>query len=252
MKIRSNIILILTVLYLSVVSNHAMFGQKTKATTRTTKDKETTSRTTKSKGKTIKRKGANDYWMIGIGGNVVDDDGNPYKKLFNAGPRWNLRPYPTRISLEKSLQHTFSIESVFNFNQYKPSKIINNEVGKSGLFLSLDVNLKNDFNQMLKTEGWFNPYVVYGLGGTFRTVRSLPIGGNLNIGFGFNLWLTKSVGVNFQSVAKYGVSTRFPKSSSNYLQHSTGIVIKIQKGKPSFYKRRYKWINRRNIGNERG
>jgi len=239
MKMRSNIIFVLTVLFLSLVSHDAMFGQKTKATTRTTKDKETTSRTTKSKGKTIKRRGANDYY------------GNPYKKLFNAGPRWNLRPYPTRISVEKSLQHTFSIETVFNFNQYKPSKIINNEVGKSGLFLSLDVNLKNDFNQMLKTEGWFNPYVVYGLGGTFRTVRSLPIGGNLNIGFGFNIWLTKAVGVNFQSVAKYGVSTRFPKSSSNYLQHSTGIVIKIQKGKPSFYKRRYKWINRRNIGNER-
>ena len=173
------------------------------------------------------------------------------KTLFNAGLRWNLRPYPTSISLEKLLQHTFSIETEFNFNQYKPCKIINNEVWKTGLFLSLDVNLKNDFNQMLKSEGWFNSYVVFRFGGTYRTVRSLPIGSNLNIGFGFNIWLTKVVGVNFQSVAKYDVSKRFPKSSSNYLQHSTGIVLKIQKGKPSFYKRRYKWINRRNIGNER-
>lgn len=50
------------------------------------------------------------------------------KTLFNAGPGWNLRPYPTSISLEKLLQHTFSIETEFNFNQYKPCKIINNEV----------------------------------------------------------------------------------------------------------------------------
>ena len=62
------------------------------------------------------------------------------KTLFNAGLSWNLRPYPTSISLEKLLQHTFSIETEFNFNQYKPCKIINNEVGKTGLFLSLDVN----------------------------------------------------------------------------------------------------------------
>jgi hypothetical protein len=60
--------------------------------------------------------------------------------LFNAGPSWNLRSYSTSISLEKLLQRTFSIVTVFNFNQYKPGKIINNEAGKTGLFLSLDVN----------------------------------------------------------------------------------------------------------------
>lgn len=243
----------LVVFFLSQLSVNAVFAQKTKATTRTTKDKETKARPTKSKSGVAKRKGADEYWILGLGGNVVDDDGSPFKYLFNAAPRWNLRPYPTRISIEKSLKYTFSIETVFNFNQYKASKIINNEVGKSGIFFSTDINLKNDFNRMIKQEGWFNPYVVYGLGGTFRTVRSLPIGGNLNLGFGFNIWLTSYVGINFQSIAKFGVSTRFPRSSSNYLQHSTGIVFKLQnRGKPSFYKRRYKWINRRNIGNERG
>ena len=237
---------------LSLLGVNNVFGQKTKATTRTTKERETKARPTKSKGKVIKRKGADDYWMIGIGGNVVDDDGSPFKKLFNAGPRWNLRPYPTRLTLEKSLPKTFSIEGAFNFNLYKGNKIINNEVGKSGIFLSGDVNLKNDFNRMVNKEGWFNPYVIYGLGTTFRTVRSIPIGGNLNIGFGFNLWLSNSVGFNFQSIAKFGVSTRFPRSSQNYLQHSTGIVIKISKGgKANFFKRRYKWIHRSSIGRER-
>jgi hypothetical protein len=251
MKIRSNIVIAVVALCLSILSVNTMFGQKTKATTRTTKDKEAKARPAKSKSRVAKRKGADDYWMLGLGGNVVDDDGSPFKKLFNAGPRWNLRPYPTRITVEKSLKYTFSIEAAFNFNQYKASKIINGEYGHSGIFFSVDLNLKNDFNQMIKKEGWFNPYVVYGLGGTFRTVRDVPIGGNLNIGFGLNIWLTRSVGINFQSIAKFGLSTKFPRSSSNYLQHSTVIVVKLQKGKPSFYKRRYKWINRRNIGNER-
>lgn len=253
MKIKSNIVITLFVLCLSILSVNTMFAQKTKATTRTTKEKESSAaRPTKSKSRVAKRKNVQKYWMLGLGGNVVDDDGSPFKYLFNAAPRWNLRPYPTRITIERSLKYTFSIEGAFNFNQYKANKIINNEVGHSGIFFSADFNLKNDFNQMVKKEGWFNPYVVYGLGGTFRTVRDMPIGGNLNIGFGLNLWLTRSIGVNFQSIAKYGVSTRFPKSSANYLQHSTGIVVKLQNsGKPSFYKRRYKWINRRNIGNER-
>ena len=182
---------------------------------------------------------------------MVDDDGSPFKYLFNAGPRWNLRPYPTRLTVERSLKNSFSIEGVFNYNKYKPTKIINGDLGKSGMFISTDLNLKNDFNRLLNQDGWFNPYVVYGAGFTYRTVRSLPIGANLNIGFGFNIWVSRSVGVNFQSIAKFAVSTRFPHSSGNYLQHSTGIVIKLQKGKPSFYKRRYKWTHRRSLGRER-
>ncbi len=244
------------VLFLSLLCVGAAYGQKTKTKAKTfsvtNKEKESRAKTTRTKSGIIKRKGFNKYWIIGVGGNVVDDDGNPFKKLFNVLPRWNVRPYPTRLTVERAMDKSFSIEGAFNFNTYKPSKIINNEVGRAGIFLSLDCNLKNDFNRMLNTEGWFNPYIIYGVGATYRTVRTLPIGGNLNIGFGFNIWLSRVVGINFQSIAKFGVSTRFPRSSSNYLQHSTGIVIKLQKGgKNPFIKRRYKWIHRSNIGRER-
>ncbi|MBL7911140.1 MAG: hypothetical protein JNJ41_08820 [Bacteroidia bacterium] len=250
MKIKLNIVFF--TLLLSLLSVTAVFGQKTKHKTKsfavTNKEKDNRGRTTRSKSGAIKRKGADKFWIIGIGGNVVDDDGSPFKKLFNVLPRWNVRPYPTRLTVERSLNQSFSVEGAFNFNTYKPVKIINNEVGRAGIFLSMDVNMKNDLN----SDGWINPYVIYGVGGTFRTVRVLPIGGNLNIGFGFNIWFTRSFGINFQSIAKFGVSTRFPRSSSNYLQHSTGLVFKIQKGgKNPFIKPRYKWIHRNNIGRER-
>ena len=254
MKFKTNIFLLPLVLGLSILSVTKAYGQKnkSKSVSVTNKDKESRAKTTRSKSGPAKRKSSDDYWMIGIGGNVVDDDGSPFKKLFNAGPRWNAKPYPTRLTLERSLKNSLSIEGAFNFNLYKPNKIINNEVGRAGIFLSGDLNLKNDFNKMFKLDGWFNPYVIYGAGTTYRTVRILPIGGNLNIGFGFNLWLSRSFGFNFQSIAKFGISpTRFLKTSSNYLQHSTGIVIKIHKGKKSFNKRRYKWIHRSNIGRER-
>lgn len=252
MKIKLNIVLL--TLLLSLLSVTSVFGQKTKHKTKSfaVTNKEKDKRPTRTKSGAIKRKGSDKYWIIGVGGNVVDDDGSPFKKLFNVLPRWNVRPYPTRLTVERSLSHTFSIEGAFNFNTYKPTKIINGEVGRAGIFLSLDLNFKNDFNRMLNSEGWFNPYVIYGLGGTFRTVRSLPIGANANIGFGFNIWLSRSVGINFQSIAKFAASRRFPRGSGNYLQHSTGLVFKIQKGgKNPFIKPRYKWIHRNNIGRER-
>ncbi|MDP1801233.1 MAG: hypothetical protein Q8L81_07775 [Bacteroidota bacterium] len=241
---------------LILLSGNTLFAQKTKHKTKsfavTNKEKDNRGRNTRTKSGAIKRKGSDKYWIIGIGGNVVDDDGSPFKKLFNVLPRWNVRPYPTRLTVERSLSHSFSIEGAFNFNTYKPTKIINNELGKAGIFLSLDLNVKNDFNRMFNSEGWFNPYVVYGAGATYRTVRSLPIGINANIGFGFNIWLSRSIGINFQSIAKFAASRRFPRGSGNYLQHSTGLVFKIQKGgKNPFIKPRYKWIHRDNIGKER-
>ncbi len=252
MKIKFKIIILTFIL--SLLSLNTVFAQKTKHKTKSfaVTNKEKDNRPTRTKSGAIKRKGSDKYWMIGIGGNVVDDDGSPFKKLFNVLPRWNVRPYPTRLTVERSLSHTFSVEGAFNFNTYKPNKIINNEVGRAGIFLSLDLNFKNDFNKLFNSEGWFNPYIIYGLGGTFRTVRSLPIGANANIGFGFNIWLSRVIGINFQSVAKFAASRRFPRSSANYLQHSAGLVFKIQKGgKNPFIKPRYKWIHRDNIGRER-
>lgn len=252
MKFKLNISFFLLIFGFIILTGFNSFAQKTKATTTTTRDKESKVKPARSKSVIARRKSPSPTWILGIGGNVVDDDGSPFKHLFDVGSRWNLRPYPSRLTVERSLKHTFSVEGAFNFNQYKGSKIINGEVGQSGIFFSADVNLKNDFNKMVNMDGWFNPYVVYGAGLTYRTVRSMPIGANLNVGFGFNIWVSRSFGINFQSIAKFGVSTRFPHSSANYLQHSTGIVYKIQKGgKANFLKRRYKWIHRSSLGRER-
>ncbi|MEO6303600.1 MAG: hypothetical protein ABIP51_10535, partial [Bacteroidia bacterium] len=82
--------------------------------------------------------------------------------------------------------------------------------------------------------------------------RILPIGGNFNIGLGTNIWLTRALGINLQSIAKFGVSSRFPRSSSNYLQHSLSLIIKLQKGsKNPFIRPRYKWIHRKNLSQEK-
>ncbi len=255
MKIRARIISYLVAVAFSLffVCNASAQKTKTKSTTISNKEKDSRSRNAPMKQGGSKKRGAKPYWMIGIGGNVVDDDGSPFKYLFNAMPRWNVRPYPTRLTVERSLNNSFSIEGAFNFNTYKGFKIINNEVGKAGIFLSLDMNFKNSINKMLGKDGRFDPYFVYGAGATFRSVRSLPIGGNINVGLGSNFWITRAFGINIQSVAKFGMSpTRFYKTSQNYLQHSLSFVIKLQKGgKNPFIRPRYKWVHRKNLSQER-
>lgn len=233
MKLKFKITIQFVLILLFVLYNKNLLAQKTKSSNY-------------SNSKKLK---SNHFWIFGLGGNVVDDDGSPFKHLFGVLPRWNVKPYPTRITAERSLNDNFSIEGALNFTTYKSYKIINNATGKAGLFLSLDVNIKNRFKKLRR----FDPYVVYGLGGTYRTVRSFPIGGNINLGLGTNIWLTHVIGINIQSIAKFGLSpTNFIKTSQNYLQHSLSLIFKIQKnGKRAFIKPRYKWVHRKKLYEER-
>ncbi|MEO6305614.1 MAG: hypothetical protein ABIP51_20800, partial [Bacteroidia bacterium] len=171
MKIKIKIFSLAIIFVLSLLSVNNAYGQKTKtkSATVTNKEKDSRSSATRTKSGTTKRKRPEKYWIIGIGGNVVDDDGNPFRKLFNAPLRWNVRPYPTRLTVEKYLKNSFSVEGAFNFNTYNPGKIINNDQTHGfGIFLSGDLNFKNDLNKITKLPGRFNPYIIYGLGATLR------------------------------------------------------------------------------------
>ena len=71
---------------------------------------------------------------------------------------------------------------------------------------------------------------VAGLGYTYKTLYpiefsnayTLNIGGNLTFNF-----LSNRLGVNFQSLAKFGINRDFPKHGTNYLDFSIGIFYKV-------------------------
>ena len=42
-------------------------------------------------------------WVVGGGWNVVDDDGRPFKSLFDVNKSWNIPPYPSRLFFQKVL-----------------------------------------------------------------------------------------------------------------------------------------------------
>lgn len=211
-----------------------------------------------AKKKNLKRAGEKEeppYWIYGFGWNVVDDNSKPFKKLFDFRKSWNIRPYPTQLTIEKSHKYGLSYCGMFNFNIYKPGKIINGKDNTgSFLFFSIDALAKYHFKEHFRLQEWCDIYFPLGAGYTLRFAPPYRSTAMFDIGLGANFWIKKWVGINVQSLAKFGLRSPIIRTGSNYLQHSVGLVFKISKqDKKKFpsIKARYKWIHRKPLGHER-
>jgi len=164
-------------------------------------------------------------WIIQLGGNVVDDDGKPYKNVFDVKNAWNINALSLKLAIEKELNYNWNIELAINTNAYKSGKIINgNVITSSGNFFSVDLNGKKIITKAYRIE----PYLFSGFGYTMRTVSKYKDVATLNAGFGFNIWAIDNVlGINIQGAGKFGLMSPLLKTGSNYLQHSAGIIYKF-------------------------
>jgi len=195
--------------------------------------------------KTIKKNKPYD-WMIGISWSAIEDDGSPFSGVFNVVNNWNYLLYPTRISVDHYLRDGWSIEAVGTYNTSLSNKTVNGITGASGIFISTDINSKYSFtNLYVPNLKWFDPYVNMGLGYTFRSrANTSPHVPTVNLGFGMNFWISHNFGIQLHSTAKLGLYPTRLKTSSNYLQHSTGLVyrwVNDEQSQDSSDKKRYKW-----------
>jgi hypothetical protein len=188
-------------------------------------------------------------WIVGHGWNAVHDDaGKWFHNLFNVKDAWNATSYPLRFSCEKWLYNKndsagssrgWSVEFIGSYNRYGIGNILADRANPIRVtvpykLFSFDLHAKYNFNKLVdlnklcgaKTE-IFQPFAVMGLGYTYRTLPAYPYTVNLNVGLGFNVWIYKDIGLQIQSVAKFGLQNKFPHSGSNYLQHSVGVVYQI-------------------------
>lgn len=183
-------------------------------------------------------------WMFGLGWNAVDDDGRPFCQPFDAPQSWHLLPYPTRLNVDRYLNRGFSVEFTGAYNRYNGANLVNGSTGLGGTFISLDLNGKYSFYNLLRTT-WLDPYVSLGFGGTIRPSNFVP---TLNSAIGVNFWVYKNWGVQLQTSAKFGITSNFYRTDANYLQHSAGIVYKIEPGtkkNKSNDKPRHRWIRKK-------
>jgi hypothetical protein len=194
-------------------------------------------------------------WIFGIGWNAVDDNSNAFKKLFDIRKSWNLRPYPSQLSVDRTNGGLLSYGAVFNFNQYRAGKLVYGKpLGGTFLFFSLDLNVKYHFGPLLRLPDRFDIYFPVGGGYTLRFAPPYISTGTFNVGLGGNYWILDWLGINLQSMAKFGMRSPIFKTASNYLQHSAGLVFNLtafKKTKHPFVKPRYPWVHRKKIGRER-
>ena len=164
-------------------------------------------------------------WIIQLGGNVVDDDGKPFRQFFDVNKTWNVPPYPTKLAVEKELKYNWSIELAFTYNNFKKGKTVNNDVLKANsTFLAVDLNGKWIVTKLFRVE----PYLLAGFGYTMRSPSKYPGIATFNAGFGFNIWAIDNVlGLSIQGTGKFGLLNPVLQTSSNYLQHSLGILYKF-------------------------
>lgn len=163
-------------------------------------------------------------WLVQLGGNVVDDDGKPFNKVFDTKNAWNIFP-SVKVAVEKECRYNWGIELAFSYNSLKTGKTINNDlVTGDGSLMAIDLNGKKILTRLFRIE----PYLFSGFGYTMRSTAKYKSTATLNAGFGFNIWAIDNVlGINIQGCGKFGLTSPLLKTGSNYLQHSAGLIWKI-------------------------
>jgi OOP family OmpA-OmpF porin len=163
----------------------------------------------------------NSPWAVGFGINSVDfinstDPTDNVKDLLGTGD-WNLIPSISRVSAEKYLTKGFSLQLAGSLNKIET---LTSQDDSDFFYYALDAIVKYDLNNLIGETAWFDPYVY--LGGGYTSVETSSEG-MINVGAGFNAWLSKDIGLNFQS----GIKKGFASKVKAHYQSSLGLVIRF-------------------------
>lgn len=185
-------------------------------------------------------------WMFGLSWSVIDDDGYAFSKLVDVTGSWHYEYFPSKLMIDRYIRKGWSFEGAGSFNRYNPDRLVNQEMDISGSIISLDFHLKYSFNRFFRRAKWFDPYISSGLGATYRTVGDVALAPTVNVNFGANFWFARKWGVQLQTAGKLALVADIYNSHADYLQHSLGIVYRIdpkKKSSNSFTKQRHQWAH---------
>lgn len=169
-----------------------------------------------------------DKWVVGAGVNVVDirsPEGiiGVVKDYANGSIEdLNASGSLIRVFVGRYLANGLTMQASASANEIqKGFRYATGDPLTSDSFFALDGKFKYDLNYLLqRSTGPFDPFVLVG-GGYSKIGEASHI--NIAAGWGFNLWFSRGVGLNFQSDYNHD-----PKSSTNdYFQHSIGLVFKL-------------------------
>lgn len=187
-------------------------------------------------------------WMFGLHWYGLEDDGNKFSGMFDVNRSWNIKPFPTMLTVDRYFVYGWSAEASLAYGQYTTNKLVNDTTGVSGMNLSFDINGKYSFyNQYAPRARWIDPYLVAGIGFTYRTGTADPYVPTVNLGGGINFWVVNWMGVRLSSTAKLGVYPGFWDTHNNYMQFNAGIVFRTPDNaayKNPNRKKQHKWTKK--------
>ena len=102
-------------------------------------------------------------WMISLDWSAIDDNGEPYTKLFDLPGSWNYEYFPSRLMVDRFYYKGWSFEGAVTYNRYLSNKQINGATGMSGSFFALNLGMKYSFNRYFRNVKWLDPYISMGL-----------------------------------------------------------------------------------------
>ncbi|MCF6180560.1 OmpA family protein [Lutibacter sp.] len=188
----------------------------------------------------IKAQDKDNPWLISFGVNFVDfyptniqgmtsESGVPtkwYDQFFNLNNHYNYVIAPTKLSLGRYINESFSGELAVSVN--KIDKVGSIKLAESVSYFAIDANLIYNINKIIGETGWFEPYAVAGSGFNAKgnnIANSIQFKNyaSFNSGLGAKVWLYKNLGVKVQSVYKHF----FNNGSYPHFQHSISIMYKF-------------------------
>lgn len=187
-------------------------------------------------------------WMFGAHWSAIDDSGDKFGDIFDFNNAWNIKPFPTKLSLDRYIIYGWSIEAIATYGEYTESKTVNDTTGIKGMLASFDVHGKWSFYNLYAPRArWIEPYFTFGVGYTYREGTADPHVPTVNLGGGLNFWVINRLGIQLASNAKIGVYPGFWETDNNYLQHTIGIVYRTPDKSSYRYpnnKKQHKWTKK--------
>ena len=167
-------------------------------------------------------------WAISFGVNAVDinnggfsDFGHLAKDYIGVSD-WNILPAISTISVSRYMNYGLSVKLMGSLNKIDQADTAGEVDGLS--FFAINAAAVYDLNNLFGQTEWFDPYVQFGIGGTWIDDSSAF---TLKPGIGFNTWFNENVGLSFDSTYNYGTTSFESVEASNYFQQSLGLIIRF-------------------------
>lgn len=190
-------------------------------------------------------------WMIGANWTGMQFLGTIQEPSSSNSGSFNIQPYPTQLIIDRYFIYGWSMELDAT---YAGATTITERLDStsysysSGINASIDILGKYSFyNNYAPKARWIDPFLIFGIGYTYREslkVKHLP---TLNLGAGVNFWIINQLGIRLSASGKIGVYPLPWEESNIYLQYNAGIVFrtKAEKGhKPPTNKKQFNWTKK--------